>query len=131
MTTQKTSLDLGFAYLEFFDHYLISTLKEDIILDIEKVQALVEACENYYGENHPYAYISKRKNVYNVNPTIYLDLYKIQNLCGIAIVSQRKASLNMANFEKNFSKVPFEVFLELSEAITWSKEQVKKKKADL
>lgn len=130
MTQPKETLDLDFSHLEFFDTYVISRLKEDMVMDIEKLHILIEVCSNFYG-NQPYVYISKRENNYNVNPTIYLKLDDLKNLCGIAIVSQRSSSLNMANFEKNFSRVPFEVFLELDEAIAWSEKQVENKKADL
>lgn len=49
-----------------------------------------------------------------------------KNLCGIAIVSERKAALNMAAFEKKFAKVPFKLFLELEDAKGWALEKVKK-----
>lgn len=130
MTQPKKTLYLDFSHLEFFDNYVISRLKEDIVMDIEKLHMLVDACSNFYGD-HPYVYISKREKNYNVNPTIYLKLDDLKNLCGIAIVSQRSSSLNMANFEKNFARIPFEVFLELDDAIVWSEKQVKNKKADL
>lgn len=130
MTQPKETIDLDFSHLEFFDNYVISVLKEDVVFDINNLQNLIDACSKFYGDR-PYVYISKRENNYNVNPTIYLHLDMIKNLCGIAIVSQRSSSLNMANFEKNFSRVAFEVFLELDDAIAWSKKQVKNKKADL
>lgn len=130
MIQPKNTVDLEFSYLEFFEDYVISRLKEDIILDPEKVQVLLNNCIQHY-KNKCFVYISKRENNYNVNPTIYLKLDEAKFLCGIAVVSQRTSSLNMAHFEKNFSKIPFEVFLDLEDATEWAKERVKNKKADL
>lgn len=130
MTQPKKTLDLEFSHLEFFENYVISRLKEDVVFDLEKLHKLVDTCNDFYGER-PYVYISKREYNYNVNPTIYFNLDKLKNLCGIAIVSQRSSSLNMAHFEKNFVQVPFEIFLEFDEAIEWANEKVKIKKADL
>lgn len=130
MTQPQKTLDLEFSHLEFFKDYVISRLKEDVLLDREKVQVLLNTCIQHYN-NKNFVYISKRENNYNVNPTVYLKLGEAKLLCGIAIVSQRTSSLNMAHFEKNFSKIPFEVFLELDDAAEWAKERVKNKKADL
>ena len=71
-------------------------------------------------------------NDYNVNPLVYLDLDDIKNLAGIGVVSKSPSSLNMANFEKNFSKVPYEIFTELEPAKQWAIKMVeeKSKKAD-
>ena len=125
MTLPQKILDLDFTHLEFFENYVISELHEDIVLDLEKLHRLIIACNDYYGKKN-HVYISKRKNNYNVNPTIYMGLNDVKNLCGIAVVSQKTSSLNMAHFEKNFSKIPYEVFLELPDAIAWAENQVKK-----
>lgn len=130
MAQPKKTLDLDFSYLEFYDNYVISQLNEEIIFDVNKLHILVDTCNEFFGDK-PYVYISKRVHNYNVNPTIYLKLDDVKNLCGIAIVSQRSSSLNMANFEKNFARVPFEVFLDLQDARSWAEEKVKIKKADL
>lgn len=130
MVRLQKILDLDFFHMEFYENYVLSRLKEDIIIDQKKVQKLVNVCIDHYGDKN-FVYISKRVNNYNVNPTIYIKLHEINNLCGIAIVSQRTSSINMAHFEKNFAKIPFEVFLETEDAIKWALQKVKNKKADL
>jgi len=82
-------------------------------------------CNDFFKDTG-FVYISQRVHNYNVNPTIYLKLKEAKNLCGIAIVSQKTSALNMAAFEKNFARVPFEVFLELKDAKKWALEKVKK-----
>jgi hypothetical protein len=37
----------------------------------------------------------------------------------------------MASFEQNFSKVPFDIFLDLEDALDWKNEVIKNKKAGL
>lgn len=126
MNQPQDTLELEFSTLEFFDHYVISRLKEDVVFDRPQVQQLVQVCNDYFG-NRGFVYISKRVNNYSVNPTIYFKLKEeVKSLCGIAIVSQRVSALNMAAFEKNFAKVPFEVFLELKDAEDWALKTVKK-----
>lgn len=112
-------IELDFSILEFFDHYVISRLKEDVVFDRPQVKQLVELCNDYFG-NSCFVYISHRVNNYNVNPTIYLKLKEAKHLCGIGIVSRKSSALNMATFEKTFAKVPFEVFMELQDAKNWA-----------
>lgn len=125
MSQPLNTIELDFSTLKFFDCYVVSQLKEDVVFDRPQVKELVEVCLNYFGDKH-FVYISQRIHNYNVNPTIYLKLKEAHNLCGIAIVSQKTSALNMAAFEKNFAKVPFEVFLELDDAKKWALQKVKK-----
>lgn len=125
MDQPNHKIELDFSVLQFYDYYVISRLKEDVVFDRPQVKELVEVCNNYF-ENRHFVYISQRVHNYNVNPTIYLNLKDATHLCGIAIVSQKTSALNMAAFEKNFAKVPFEVFLELKDARKWAEKQVKK-----
>lgn len=125
MSQPQKILELEFSHLKFYDHYVISQLKEDVVFDRPQVQELIQVC-NAFFKGRKYVYISHRVHNYNVNPTIYLQLQEAKNLSGIAIVSQKTSSLNMAAFEKNFAKVPFEVFLKLKDAKEWAIPKVKK-----
>lgn len=130
MAQLQKFLELEFTILEFFQEYVVSTPREGEVLEKKQIEDLVEVCSDYYkGSN--FVYISFRVNDYNVSPTIYLDLDKVKNLKGIAVVSNKPTSLNMARFEKNFSKVPFEIFKELEPAKQWAQKTLEKKKADL
>lgn len=120
--TRKASrtLDLDFTYLEFYQDYVISTVKEGTILEEEEVDELIDTCREHYGEEL-FVYISNRKFSYTVNPLIYLNLFKIENLEGIAVASSNPDTLQTANFERHFSKVPVELFQGLDEAMAWAK----------
>ena len=125
MEQPQDTLELEFSSLEFHRHYVISRLKEDVVFDRPHIQKLITVCNEYF-EGRNFVYISHRVRNYNVNPTIYFNLGEAKNLCGIAIVSQKTSDLNMAAFEKNFAKIPFELFLELKDARAWAIKKVEK-----
>lgn len=120
-------LELEFTVLEFHSTYVLSKPREGQILEGKQVADLVEVCSDFYGDK-PFVYLSYRIHDYNVNPTIYLNLDEVENLAGIGVVSKRTSSLNMANFEKNFCRIPYEIFLDLEPARKWAKKMVEQKK---
>lgn len=54
-----------------------------------------------------------------MNPVAYYKLVNLRNLVGFGVVSRKASSLNMATFERNFSKVPFAIFLDIEKAQEW------------
>ncbi len=113
------TLDLEFTHLEFYSDYVISTVKEDSILEEDHLEKLMDVCVNHFEEK-PFVYIANRKFNYNVNPLVYLNLFKIETLEAIAVASDNKSALKTAIFEKHFSRIPFEIFHELKEAQIWA-----------
>ncbi|MCJ7757479.1 MAG: hypothetical protein MUP24_04980 [Gillisia sp.] len=130
MTPILRTIELEFTILEFHENFVVSRVRENVVLSKKQVYDLIDACSGNY-ERKKFVYISKRIHNYNVDPTIYLSLKKEKNLAGVAIVSDKTSALNMAQFEKNFSKIPFEIFLDLEDAINWSHKILKNKKAGL
>ncbi len=112
------TIELEFTILEFHRRYVVSSVHEEAILNKKQIWDLVEVCADFYKKKN-FVYISKRVHNYNVDPTAYLNLENFKNLAGIAIVSKKSSALNMAKFEKTFSKVPFEIFTDLSDAKEW------------
>ncbi len=121
------TIELEFTTLKFYKDFVVSEIKEDVVLDQNNTDELVKACSGIY-KGEKFIYISQRFNSYNVDPTIYVNLEKTTNLWGIAIVSENAAALKMAIFEKNFAKFPFEIFNEFEQALTWAKEVLSKEK---
>ncbi len=120
MTLPLKKLELSFSTLEFYDYVVISTIKENIVVERDHVEQLRNICVDHFGKKG-FVYIANRKNNYNVNPIIYIDLIKTFTLKGIAVVSQNIERLKTANFEKNFSPVPYELFDNKEEAFVWAK----------
>lgn len=130
MTPILRTIELEFTILEFHENFVVSRIRENVVLSKKQVFDLIDACSGHY-EHKNFVYISKRIHNYNVDPTVYLSLDKVKNLTGIAIVSDKTSSLNMAQFEKTFSKIPFEIFVEMEDAINWTQKILKNKKAGL
>ncbi len=118
------TIELEFTILEFHSNYVVSRVRENVVLSQKQVHDLVEACADFF-KRKKFVYISKRVNNYNVDPTIYLNINDVKNLAGIAIVSSKESAIQMANFEGSFSKVPFAVFMEMEEALEWKNEIIK------
>jgi hypothetical protein len=120
------SVKLDFTTLDFYNSYVVSTIIEGAVFRKSEFLQIVEVCKDNFKDNK-FVYISKRDNNYNVDPTVYIQLEKFRkNLAGIAIVSNRVSSINMAEFEKNFSKAAFNIFLELKDAEEWAENLIKK-----
>ncbi len=124
------TIELADATLDFYEAYVISTIKEDVLFEDYHVEQILRIADEVY-EHSPYVYISNRKENYNVNPTIYFQLKKQDCLKGIAIISYKTEGLKNAHFEKQFSPLDFEIFDNLEEAKAWSYRVLKEKKAGL
>lgn len=121
---------LNFTVLEFYEHFVVSSMFENEILNQKRVDGVTLICLEFFkGEN--FVYIAHRKADYNVDPTIYIHLTNLNLLKGIAVVSTIPPAVSMAKFEKKFSPVPFEIFAELEDAMEWATELILNKKADL
>lgn len=119
MTCLK-EIDLDFTDLHFFNDYVISTVKKDMVLEKDQIDNLKRVCQKFF-DGKKFVYIANRKNDYNVNPTIYINLSEGISLSGIAVVSENISRLQTANFEKQFSNIPFELFQNLEEAKAWAR----------
>jgi hypothetical protein len=120
MTDRIKRIELVDIILNFYEGIVISEVKDDVVFEVEHVEQILKICNEVY-EGADFVYVSDRKNNYNVNPTIYFELKDVKNLLGIAIVSQRYEALQVANFEKQFSPVPFDIFSHMDEARAWAK----------
>lgn len=118
MSQSPEILQLPFTTLKFYAYYVVSQPLEGIVIGKSEVSELVEICSNYYtGKN--FVYISHRIVNFSVNPMVYLQLERMKNLRGFGVVSRNASSLNMAAFEKNFSKIPYELFINFQKAQEW------------
>ena len=118
MSQFLSSLNLPFTTIYFYKDYLISEPHEGIVIGDSEVDQIRELCSTHYS-NKKFVYISHRTSNFSVNPMVYKKLGEMKNMVGFGVVSQKVSSLNMAAFEKNFSKAPFEMFLDLEKAKGW------------
>jgi hypothetical protein len=111
--------------MTIYDNYVVVIMKEGVNIMPEHNNVLVEVTSTYYP-NKPFVYITHRINSYSVDPKIYFETSKIENLKGFAVVSSNyKAKIN-AQIEQMFFTKPFEIFNTLEDAFSWAKEIIDK-----
>jgi hypothetical protein len=105
--------------LQFQEDSVISTIKEGVVFG--KIESEIQTSEILeVFKNKPFVYITNRINSYSVDPTIYIESSKINNLTGFAVVSTTQ-SAKTAEVESLFLNKPFKIFSDLSEAKIWAK----------
>lgn len=122
-----TTLKYEFCKVEVYSKYIIVVMNEGITLTPEKNDFLLNIATKYF-KNSNFGYITNRINSYSVDPSIYIETSKIENLVAFAVVSSIPLNISNAQIEKIFYKNPFCHFLELNEAVSWVKEIVEKSK---
>jgi len=116
----KEILTFDFCDMTIYDNYLVVVVKEGIHIVPEHNNVLIEITNTYFS-NKPFVYITHRLNSYSVDPKIYYETAKIENLKGFGVVSDNyKAKVN-AKVEQMFFNKPFEIFDNLEDAIKWAK----------
>ena len=119
----RASLIYDFCEIEVFDNYIIVVMFEGIILTPDKNDVLLSIATKYYKDSY-FGYITNRIHSYSVDPSIYLETSKIENLISFAIVSSKQINISNSQIEKLFFKKPFKHFKELKEAIDWTEKNV-------
>ncbi|MAO08657.1 MAG: hypothetical protein CL596_08100 [Alteromonas sp.] len=119
----KTQLQFEFGTLEVHDSYVIAIMKEGVTISPGHNKVLVKIAEDYFPHKK-FGYISHRINSYSVDPTVYTNTSKIENLVAFAVVSENPLNLSNAHIEKLFLKKPFRNFKKLRKAIDWVMESI-------
>ncbi len=113
-------LKFDFCDMQIYDNYLIVIMKEGVIIKPAHNKVLLNVAETYYISKR-FVYISNRLHSYSVDPAIYFETSKIENLAGFAVVSKDFKAKSNAEVEKLFLDKPFEIFNTIDEAVNWAK----------
>ena len=113
-----TSITYDFCKIDVYQEYIIVVMFEGITLTPAHNNVLISIAEKYFKDSS-FGYITHRINSYSVDPRIYFETSKIENLVAFAIVSSKKIDKSNAEIEKLFFKKPFKHFVELDDAIKW------------
>ncbi len=122
----KDILTFDFCDMTIYDNYVVVVMKEGINLTPKYNDVLVEITNKYYA-NKPFVYITNRINSYSVDPKIYYETSKIENLKGFAVVSKNYQAKINAQIEQRFFNKPFEIFSNLDDALEWAEKFIKDK----
>lgn len=120
----RDKLRLDFCEYKIYEDYVISIADEGIIISPEHNKALINVMETYFPKRD-FVCISHRLNSYTVDPITYLEISKIENLKGFAVVSKVYKARANAEVEKLFLNKSFEIFDDISKAISWTKSILK------
>ncbi|WP_299126889.1 hypothetical protein [uncultured Winogradskyella sp.] len=115
----KDFLTFDFCDMTIYDKYVVVVIKEGINITPEHNMILVNVTDKYFA-NKPFVYITHRVNSYSVDPKIYFETAKIENLKGFAVVSENHQAKVNAQIEKLFFNKPFEIFSSLEQAFKWA-----------
>ena len=121
----RTLLNYEFCEVEVYNNYIVVVMHEGINLTPKKNEVLLNIAIKYF-KNTPFGYITHRIHSYSVDPSIYFETSKIENLVAFAVVSSKQINITNSKLEKIFYKNPFQHFIELEDAISWIKEEVSK-----
>ncbi|MGB1309111.1 MAG: hypothetical protein ACPG6B_09385 [Oceanihabitans sp.] len=117
--TKTTNIDIGIGQVSIYQNYMLVIMNEGITVTVESNKKLLSLAETHY-KNKAFVYITNRKNSYAVDPAVYFETKKIENLIGFAVVSLKEIAINNALIEKLFFDKPFEMFKSLDKAIAWA-----------
>ena len=113
-------IKFDFCEMRIYDYYTVVVMNEGVTITPEHNQVLINVVDTYF-KNKKFVYITHRLNSYAVDPAIYFETSKIENLAGFAVVSNDYKAKSNAEVEKLFLTKPFEIFSTLDEAVSWAK----------
>ncbi|CAM3407698.1 hypothetical protein [Aequorivita lipolytica] len=112
------TLHFDFGEIRVFKNFVVVIMKEGITVKPEDNQHLVNISKEYFSERC-FGYITYRINSYAVNPMVYIETSKIENLVAFAVVSAEGLKVSNLQLEKRFITIPFEHFSDLDNAKNW------------
>lgn len=116
----KAKYETDEAELYIYDYFVISVVKEGVMLNKEICLYAMKIFTNHFGENKPFGYITVRENSYSVDPTIYFTLRNQKNLKAFAVISKKEIDFFNFKIEKFFFKQPnMKIFYDKKSAFMW------------
>jgi len=112
-----------YGCIEIHEKYVVVIMKEGITVKPEYNADLIKIADNHF-KGKLFGYITNRKNSYSVDPRIYFETLKIENLVAFAVVSKEESQKAFVNFEKEFLQKPFKLFKDLEDAKSWIEEMI-------
>jgi len=118
------SLSYIFCDVDVDDYYMVVVMKPGVHITPNHNKILEDIVNTYFYDK-PFVYLTHRKHSYSVDPAIYLETAKIENMAGFGVIAKVPVSSGNAEIEKLFLNKPFEIFTDLDKAIVWAKHIIK------
>ncbi len=115
------TLNFEFGEVRIFQNFVVVVMNEGITVKPEYNKDLVDIAYKYF-KSKLFGYITYRKNSYAVDPMIYIETSKIENLVAFAVVSSEGLNVSNIEIEKRFFTKPFQHFSNLDDAKNWINE---------
>jgi hypothetical protein len=115
----EDELKFDFCTMYIYNNYMVVVMNEGVNITPIHNKTLLNIVDTYYSKKK-FVYITHRLHSYSVDPAIYFETSKIENLAGFAVVSKDYKAKSNAEIEKLFFNKPFEVFNTLEEAVSWA-----------
>ncbi|HAI16800.1 MULTISPECIES: hypothetical protein [Xanthomarina] len=116
----SSKIEFSFGTFFFLEKIIISELNEGIHFDWGKIEQVISAIGEHYGDQFEVGFISNRINSYSIEPQLWIDFYKEYNfIVASAVVAYNKFNYKNATLEKHFSKTSIKRCQTLNEAIEW------------
>ncbi len=125
-----TSYNFDYCIAEIYDDHIRVYINEGVTVIPEHIAELNFVTKKHF-ENKFFVYLAVRINSYTIDPMIYVESNKIQNLLGIAIVSNDPKQKSQAKIERVFTNKRLQQFETLEEALDWKDEIIKRRKDGL
>ncbi|GAA4272329.1 hypothetical protein U6A24_20900 [Aquimarina gracilis] len=118
------SYDFGYCRAEIYEDHIRVYINEGSVVGPENITELNYVAEKHF-KNKPFVYLAVRIHSYTINPMIYFESNKIQNLLGVAIISKDPKQRSQARIEKAFTNKKLQQFETIGEALEWKDEIIK------
>jgi hypothetical protein len=115
---EKHSVTFDFGVAELHQDHMLMVMNEGVTVDSVINARLTDLASDHFGDRQ-FGYITHRKNSYSVDPHVYHETSKIENLVGFAIVSDKEIHLTTSQVESMFLNKPMKVFKEVEPAVKW------------
>lgn len=116
--TAVETLDLPFATIHFYTHYVVCRIRQGIAINTEEVIALHEVYRKRFKEEK-YGYIFDRTYDYTINPIAYMECPYYADVQAFAVVAPNPTTKMTVQFEQKFAKRELKIFDTLEEARAW------------
>lgn len=117
---RNSKIELSFGTFFFLDKFIISEVNEGIHFNWEKIELVISAIAEHYGDDFKVGFISNKVNSYSIEPQLWVDFYKEYDfIVASALVTYNEFGFKNATLEKHFSKNSVKRCLTLSEGVDW------------